>query len=218
MRLVSGAIFDMDGVLLDSMPFWEDLGISCLRDLGIVPDDDLIDVMRTMTLAQTVEYFSARYGVGLSFMDVYRNMDEKLERFYLTEAQPKQGVREYLGSLKDMGVKMSVLTATESRFATAALERLGLRGFFMHVVSTDDLGTGKDEPAAFEHVLELLGTPKEQTWVYEDSIYALRTAHAAGFPVIGVFDRSSAGCAEEIRALADAYVETFAAASGKEDQ
>lgn len=67
--------------------------------------------------------------------------------------------------------------------AQAALERGGVWDLFDVTLTCSEVGQGKHDPAIFEEALRRLGTSRESTWVFEDSLYAVRTAKAAGFPV-----------------------------------
>ena len=83
---------------------------------------------------------------------------------------------------------MCLASATEKLYINTALDRHGMRKYFRAVLSCADIGKGKEEPDIFEAALEVLGTPKGETFVFEDSYVALETAARAGFPTVGIFD------------------------------
>jgi hypothetical protein len=82
---------------------------------------------------------------------------------------------------------------TERGCAEAALERTGVLGLFAAVVTSDDVDCGKDRPDIFLRAAADLGTAPAETLVFEDALHALRTAKAAGFPTVGVYDAASEG-------------------------
>jgi len=90
----------------------------------------------------------------------------------------------------------------------AALSRTGLLSYFGEIFTCSSVGRGKDEPHIYHTAHHFLQTPKNSTWVFEDALYAVRTAKSAGYHVVGVFDQS-AGCADTIRSLSDLYIRSF---------
>ena len=64
--MMRGAIFDLDGTLLDSMSIWDTIGEDYLRSLGIEPRENLAETFKTFTLEESAEYYRAHYGVTLS--------------------------------------------------------------------------------------------------------------------------------------------------------
>ena len=91
----------------------------------------------------------------------------------------------------------------------AALERCGVLSCFGRIFTCGEVGHGKNEPHIFEAALRFLGTGREETLVFDDALYAVRTAKKAGFPVAAVYDSHEKG-RDEVRALADVYLENLA--------
>ena len=125
---------------------------------------------------------------------------------YQTVVELKPGALEMLKKFKGNGVKMCVATATEQKEATAVLARLGVLDYFSEVLTTTIVGANKNSPLIYEKALEHLGTPKDETYVFEDAFHAINTAHNAGFKVIGIEDKSTAEPAEEIIPLCDFFL------------
>lgn len=209
---ITGAIFDMDGTLLDSMPIWDRVGMDYLAGLGVRARSDLQERLLTMSMRQAAAYFRSDYGVNLSEAEIMAGINARIERFYRETAPAKQGVQGFLQALWQRGVKMCVATATDRPLAEAALRRTGLLGYFSFLLTCTEAGFGKDRPELFLLAEAKLGTPREQTMVFEDALYAMQTAKQAGFPVAAVYDASSQGDQAQIRRLADAYLPSFAGA------
>lgn len=204
----TGAIFDMDGTLLDSMPIWDRVGMEYLAGLGIRARPDLPQRLLTMTMRQAAACFRAEYGVALPDAAIIDGINARIEAFYRESAPEKAGAAAFLQALRRRGVAMCVATATDRPLAEAALRRTGLLPFFDFLLTCTEAG-GKDCPEIFRRAQMRLGTPREQTLVFEDALYAIRTAKRAGFPVAAVFDPSSRADQEEIRKTADFYVASF---------
>jgi hydroxymethylpyrimidine kinase/phosphomethylpyrimidine kinase len=104
---------------------------------------------------------------------------------------------------------MCVATVTDRYLAEAALTRLNIRQFFSEIFTTAEIGCGKNNPAIYRTALSYLGTPKEETAVFEDALHALVTAKNDGFRVVGVYDAHEKRQAE-MRAEADYYISDYA--------
>lgn len=101
---------------------------------------------------------------------------------------------------------MVVATSTDRMHAEAALKRAGIEEYFDRVFTCSEVGAGKSNPEIFEQAGRQLGTRKSTTWVFEDALYAIKTAKAAGFPTVGLYDETSRKDQKEIRAMADRYL------------
>ena len=206
---MTGAIFDMDGTLLESLPIWDRVGIDYLAGLGIQARPDLPERLLTMSMRQAAAYFRSGYGVNLPEAEIMDGINARIEAFYRKTAPAKEGVRDFLHALRQSGVKMCVATATDRPLAEAALRRTGLLSYFSFLLTCTEAGFGKDSPDIFVLAQKKLGTPREQTVVFEDALYAMQTAKRAGFPVAAVYDASSQADQEQIRQLADVYMPLF---------
>lgn len=205
--MIRGAIFDLDGTLLDSMSLWDTIGEEYLRSLGKEPKEDLKETFQTFTLEQSARYYQEHYGVTLTVEQIVEGIHQRIESYYLDEVPLKQGVEEFLRELKRRGIKMCVATVTSQYLADGALKRLGVRDCFSQIFTCHP-GHGKEEPAIYREALEYLGTEKGETIVLEDAFHALRTAKRDGFPVVGVYDAHEER-QEELKAWADCYIEDY---------
>lgn len=208
MRL-DGAIFDLDGTLLDSMYIWDTIGEAYLISLGIQPHENLNETFKTMSLRQAAQYYQSEYNVTLSIEEIMDGVNRMIENYYMHDVKAKDGVRQLLENLKDKGVKMCVATATDLYLAEAALRRNGILDCFSKIFTCTEVGFGKDSPQIYTQALAHLNTPKQSTVVFEDALYAVKTAKEAGFYVVGVYDKSEAKHSGEIKKRSDMYIQSF---------
>ena len=193
---IKGAIFDMDGTIVNSMIFWDVLweliGKAYCDGKTFRPDRDIEDKMRTMTTMGVCEALHEIYGMGKTPEEIYSVYADALVDFYKNKVEPKEGAAEYLEYLYSLGVPMCVASGTSSELVEIALARCGLRKYFGKVFSCVDIGAGKDKPDIYLAALDYLGTKKEETWVFEDAYVAIHTASGLGFHTVGIYDAQNA--------------------------
>ena len=206
--MIKGAIFDLDGTLLDSMFIWDTIGEDYLRSLGIEPRENLSETFKSFTLEESAEYYRAHYGVTLSVAEIVDGVNSMVEEFYRNTVPLKKGVFEFLEHLSKNGVKMCIATVTDKYLAEAALERLGVRHYFSEIFTCAEVGCGKNDPNIYRTALAFLGTEKRETLVFEDAFHALMTAKNDGFPIAAVYDKHEEK-QEKLKEIADIYITDF---------
>ena len=187
--MIKGAIFDFDGTLVDSMFIWDTFGEDYLRILGKDPRENLTETFKTFTLEQAAEYYREHYGVTLSVEEIVDGVNKMVAEIYRTRVILKDGVRDFLEGLKTQGVKMCVATVTDRPIVEDVLVSLGIRDFFVEILTCAEVGYNKETPHIYRAALEVLGTKKDETVVFEDALHALMTAKNDGFPVAAVYDK-----------------------------
>ena len=206
---IAGAVFDMDGTLIDSLivweVIWEKLGVMFRGETGFRPSSDDDRAVRTMTLVSAMEFINERYRLADSGALVFDAVNDIIADFYANEVLLKEGVIELLEYLRSRGVKMCIASATDKALLALAIEHCGLGEYFECVLSCADLGKGKDCPDIYRASLDSLGTSVGDTCVFEDSLVALRTAKSIGLMTVGIFDKCNFGH-DEIPAVSDVYV------------
>ena len=205
---IEGAIFDFDGTLVDSMFIWENLAFDYLVSLGITPDISINKFAECMTLADMALIYQKEYGVTLSVEEILSDIKEKIDERYRSEVMPKEGVLAFLESLYNKGVKMCIATLSQESVVRMVLEKFSMSHYFSEIFTTSSVGKGKNEPDMYLAALRYLGTQKENTIVFEDALYAAKTAKNAGFPLAAIYDVSEKQ-QEELKALSDVYIETY---------
>ena len=209
--MMTGAIFDVDGVLLDSMSVWGEIDAQYLIRQGKTPDADLSQVLLSMHMRESVEYLRDRYELPWSWEEILGQIVEMMEEYYTHIIRPKEGALELLKALKERGVPVTVATAGDRKLASAGLLSGGLLPYIDALFTCEDVGRGKDSPEVYLAALESMGTELGSTWVFEDSLHGILTAGRAGFPTVGVYDRASEGNNGKIRESCTYYLKGFEA-------
>ena len=199
------AIFDLDGTLLDSMPIWESVAADYLKTRGVRPKPNLEEELITLGWHEIPKYFQTEYGLCETAEAIQCGMYELLEAFYFYKATLKTGVVTLLNTLRENGVKMCVATATDRWLVEPALKRCGILGYFARLFTCGEEETSKSRPDIFIRAAAFLGAPIPSTLVFEDALYAIKSAKSAGFPVAAVYDRSAHDKQEIIKEISDYY-------------
>ena len=185
---ISGAIIDLDDTLTRSEWVWEGIPEKFLKRHGKTPAPGLDDELILLNTAQIGQYFKEHY-----FQNSPRTAKSIVTEFglmgapyYFFRVPLMPGAKDLVKQLHKQGVKLAILSANETTLIKAALFRTGILKYFDVILCGSDPENAKDNPKSFEHAREVLGTPKEETVVFEDSLYAIRTATSAGFPCIAM--------------------------------
>ena len=204
-----GAIFDVDGTLLDSMPIWEDAAARFLAGLGIRAQEGLGDIMFRMSLDEGAVYLKNTYGLDMSVEEVKAGVLGVIRDFYVNQVQPKAGVREFLKELSSRRIPMYIATSSNREHIRAAFERLGLYEYFDGMITCEEAGAGKREPTIFLLAAQRMGLAPQDIFVFEDVIHAVRSAGSASFVTVGVYDKASEPDNEAMRAESSIYLHSL---------
>ena len=209
--MITGAIFDLDGTLLDSMFVWDIVGDIYLRSIGTEPQQSLKSRFETLSLYESAYLCKDIYGLRYSVDDIVCDFYSILKNYYEHDIQLKTGVAEFLQQLNENNVKMCIATASEENLARLALERCGIDKYFSKIITCNSLSCKKDQPIIYREALKHLGTEKNKTLVFEDALYALKTAKEDNFLTVAVYDKNEKNRGE-MSTICDYYIFDYSTA------
>mgnify|MGYP003302869529 FL=1 len=205
---ITGAIFDFDGTLFDSMHVWKGIKYNFFESIGIKLTKDDEEAFKGLFLRELFYLAIERFNLKYTYEELLSMLFEYIKGRYLNETEPKNDIVEFLDKLKSKGVKMGIATATGETALVAVLEKYGMLHYFTPIYSTYTVGASKTEPKVYDVVLNELGTEKETTWVFEDALYAAKTAKANGYNVVGIYDKSEP-LQDELKEIVDIYIHDY---------
>ena len=182
-----GAIFDWDGVIIDSAALHEQSWHRLARELGttIAPQSFIRGF--GMKSARIIEEI---HGWSQDPAEIARltNRKEALYREIVAQGEiaPLPGVVEWLARLREAGVPSAVASSTHRLNIYAVLARIGLQDAFRAIVSAEDVVHGKPNPEVFLKAAEKLELSAARCVVFEDAHVGIEAAHAAGMKVVAV--------------------------------
>ncbi|MDR2186199.1 MAG: HAD family phosphatase [Treponema sp.] len=185
-----GALFDLDGTLIDSMWIWDKLCRDWLIEKGKTPGMDLEKTIEMMTLTQSAEYVIRRFGFDYSPEEILAQWNAAALDRYEHAAPLKPGMAELVRELYEGGTKLAVVTSCFPQACRAVLTRRGLRHYFSALVYTGETPGDKGEPGIWLAAAERIGLPPEDCVVFEDLYRALRGVRSAGMGFAAVYDKT----------------------------
>ena len=205
---ITGAIFDFDGTLFDSMHVWKGIKYNFFESIGIKLTKEDEEAFKGLFLRELFYLAIERFNLKYTYEELLSMLFEYIKGRYLNETEPKNDIIEFLDRLKSKGVKMGIATATGETALVAVLEKYGMLHYFSPIYSTYTVGASKTEPKVYDVVLNELGTEKETTWVFEDALYAAKTAKANGYNVVGIYDKGEP-LQDELKEIVDIYIHDY---------
>ena len=204
------AIFDMDGTLVNSMEYWTSLGSEYLKSKGVSDEAaaPVLAVLENQTISESSALMVKTYGWQRTPEQVADEINGLMQEHYRRDVQLKNGVKEYLRRLHEAGTRCCVASASAPDNVRICLTRLGVADDFEFALSSEDYGS-KAEPDIYFACAKRFGAQPGAIWVYEDALYAVKTAEKAGFHTVGVLDRWTKEKWPKIREAADVLTEDF---------
>lgn len=203
------AIFDFDGTLFDSLTAWKDLDVEYLKRYDIVPSTDIRQKIYTLSLHESATLFKNTYNLKDEVSKIVEDFYQIVGERYKTLIIPKEGVIEFLQELKDNNIKMCVATLSSKKNVENALNHFSALKYFEFIVGSEDINVSKTNPDMFRYCANKLNVEPSKIYVFEDSLFAMKTAKNEGFKVVGVYDEHSKDDIKEVKNICDFYIESF---------
>ena len=187
---IDAVIFDLDGVLVDSEPTWDDVRRRYVADAGGRWADGAELAMLGMATAEWSRYVHDELGVAAPPDEIAEAVIGGMAARYAADGPPF--LPGALDAVRRMAARwpLGLASSSPARLIASTLEAGGLTDSFRVTRSTEQAGAGKPDPAVYLQVAKELGVPPERCAAVEDSTNGIRSAAAAGLRVIAIPTRS----------------------------
>ncbi len=187
--MVSGIIFDMDGVLIDSERQSNEGWLWAAEQLGVDMPMWLIDSFKGAPAELCCKFFDDYYKGAIDYWEAKELRTQHVYKIRETEGIPvKKGVKEVFEYIRNNGLKCAVATSTRRESAEKTLHKIGVCDYLDTVVYGDEVEHGKPEPDIFLRAAKAIGISPSEAVVVEDSINGIKAGYAADMRVVHIPD------------------------------
>lgn len=187
--MVSGIIFDMDGVLIDSERQSNEGWLWAAEQLGVDMPMWLIDSFKGAPAELCCKFFDDYYKGVIDYWEAKELRTQHVYKIRETEGIPvKKGVKEVFEYIRNNGLKCAVATSTRRESAEKTLHKIGVCDYLDTVVYGDEVEHGKPEPDIFLRAAKAIGISPSEAVVVEDSINGIKAGYAADMRVVHIPD------------------------------
>ncbi|WP_372947598.1 HAD family hydrolase [Mariniphaga sp.] len=201
-------IFDMDGVLVNSEPFYVEVEQTNFRQLGLDISEEEHQTYQGTATDRMWQLIKERHGIDQPVDELVEMTNNLVTPYFnsLEKMEPMPGVKNLIEKLKGKGIPLALASSSYFDVIEIILQKTELKKYFDVVVSSQMAGASKPEPDIFLLTAKKLGIPPEKCIVIEDSTNGIKAAKAAG-----MFCIAFAGPGSELQdqAQADVIIKDF---------
>jgi len=183
-------IFDLDGVLADSEPWWNKIDKKLLAQYGVTYRGEYHRNVLGVSYRLAVEFYKKAFGLSVSTKEMMRRRAEIAIEFFANRVGLFPSAKQALEELRQMNLRLAVANSSISASARPFLERHKLTPFFDVIVTGDEIERGKPHPDIYMRAAEKLGLAPDACLVIEDALSGIAAAKAAQMRVAAIPDTS----------------------------
>ena len=176
----SAAIFDMDGLLIDSEPLWQQAGAETLQEFGVTLTDEQYNLTTGLRTPEWIDYWFTHFSIN---KDRAKEAAKTIEQAALDKikahGEAMEGVQYIMEFFKTNGFFIGLASSSPMRLIEAVIEKLKIQPYLNAVTSAEHLPYGKPHPQVFLNCAELLNVPPTTCICFEDSFNGMIAAKAA---------------------------------------
>ena len=186
--MLSAIIFDLDGVLADSEPWWSKIDAELLAEYGVTYRGEYHQNVVGVSYRLAVEFYKKAFGLSVATDEMMRRRGEIATEFFANRVGLFPNVKEVLEELLQMKLRLAVATSSVSASARPFLDRHHLTGFFEVIVTGEKVEHGKPAPDIYLRAADKLESPTNACLVVEDALPGVAAAKAANMGVAAIPD------------------------------
>lgn len=185
--MIKAAIFDMDGLLIDSEPLWEksETEIYTLRGISFSPE--MYKLTKGLRIDEKVRFWNKKFPWALTELkEVEDEITDRVIQNIKTDGHAFPGVHSSLELLKKMGIRIGLASSSTFRIIEVVMKKLDLANYIEVIHSAELEEYGKPHPAIYISSAKMMNIPPCDCLALEDSINGIIAAKAARMKIIAV--------------------------------
>lgn len=186
-------IFDLDGVLADSEPWWNKIDAQLLKDYGADYHGEYHEEVLGVSYLIAIEFYKKAFNISAPTEEMMKRRGQIATEFFADRVGLFPRVKEVLKELQEIKLKLALATSSVSASARPFLDRHQLTQFFDVIVTGDEIFLGKPAPDIYLHTAKKLGVAANECLVIEDSLSGIAAAKAAHMRVAAIPDNRQSG-------------------------
>lgn len=193
--MIKAVIFDMDGVLIDSEPFWKQAEVEIYPSVGLhLTHTDCMQTMG-MRIDKAVEFWYQRqpWSMPPTIDDIRQQIVDRVTELIGEQGQPMTGVGEALAWIRQRQLPIAIASSSDLSMIEAVVAKLAIQDYFHLLYSAEFEPYGKPHPGVYLTAAAKLGVAPTDCLVIEDSMRGILAAKAAEMRCVAVPDPSLHG-------------------------
>lgn len=185
--MINTLIFDLDGLMIDSEPFWRKAEIEIFSNEGIYLTEDMCRQVMGLRIDEVVRYWFRAFNKETVQAEVIqKRIVDRVCLYIEQEGKPLPGITELVQAAYEMQFGMAIASSSELRLIETAVKQMQFEKYFTVLHSAQFEKYGKPHPDIFIHTAEKLGVLPENCLVLEDSVNGVIAAKAARMQVVAI--------------------------------
>lgn len=185
-----GAIFDLDGTILDSNHIWDRIDQQFLENHHLIWDEIYASIVKNMDYASAAEAVIKHYQLPNTTAEIMHEWESLAEQEYCLRVKMKNDVFPFMNILKEKVKKFSLVTFSPTRLCFCAMERLKIKHYFNHIELLSEI-RGHKTRETYERVCRLLKVKPQECLGFEDNLNAAIAMRETGIKVYTIRDFSN---------------------------
>lgn len=202
-------IFDFDGTLVDSLSLWKEVDRKTFEYFNREVPENYENEILHLNFSQIATFTIEKYKLDTTPEFILNFWSECSKNEYCFNIKTKPYVKEFLDMLKKNNIKIALASTNKSELFTPCLKNNGIDSYFDFLLSVNDFNTSKSEPKIYQEASKLMNTPSYKTVVFEDILAPIKTAKAASFQTVGVYDKNNLKDIDSIKNSCDLFINSY---------